>query len=193
MKILFAALMCLVLGRAQCFAISGGPVYPVGLNITGTFAGVLIPKADLDSDPVSCSANSLGVFSIGVPDTGLSSGAFVMFAKGQVFTGTVQGVADPGKATLKGIFSATFDFTVRTNTIPPTETQVTASATGRLDTKITNSSPSFGTAGTRLNGEAALAISQGQVNPDFTPIFICPELKLTVIGFKQSNTVSTGT
>ncbi len=70
MKILFAALMCLVLGGAQCFAISGGPVYPGGLNVVGTFGGVLLPGAitnrcEPDSDPAG--ETLLGFFQLAFP------------------------------------------------------------------------------------------------------------------------------
>src|SRR6266404_1277021 len=106
MRVLLAALMCLVFTITQAFAISGGPPYPGATNVVGVYAGVMKPKfpstcpADpttCPDDPPTCSANSLGVFSVGVPDSGLATGTFVMFSQGRVFSGSIQGTADPGK------------------------------------------------------------------------------------------------
>ena len=105
MKILLGALMCLGLTAVQSFALKGGPVYPAGANITGTYAGVLEPVFD-PTDPFS--SNSLGIFSLGVPSAGLSNGSFVMFFQGTVFRGTIQGVGSPLDGSLKAILSAWF-------------------------------------------------------------------------------------
>ncbi len=188
MRILFAALMCIVFGASECLALSGGPVYPGASTVVGTYAGVLQPTQATDA----CGANSLGVFSIGVPKTGIASGAFVMFSQGRVFSGTVRGTADSGRSTLKGILEATFNFTVTRTFFNPvtgetttTTTEVTAQANGNLDTKITDSRDSSFSA-TRLNGDARLDISQGRVNNDNSPSVSC-SMDLGVIGFKQSD------
>lgn len=221
--------MCLVFMMTQAFAISGGPPYPGGTNVVGVYAGVMKPKsvpsccsivplpAGCDpakcgspDDPPGCSANSLGVFSVGVADSGLATGSFVMFSQGRVFSGTIQGTADPGKdaskATLKGVLSATYNFTL---TFPPTPCpiptpapsctpssftqEVTASANGTLDTRIKNvtSQNSFGATSVRLVGSATIDISQGEVDP-FTlqPIISCA-MSLKVGGFKQTSTAPT--
>ena len=188
MRSLFAALMCLVFSASQCLALSGGPIYPGASTVVGTYAGVLQPTEATDASGM----NSLGVFSIGVPKTGIASGAFVMFSQGRVFSGTVQGTADAGRATLKGILEATFNFTVTRTFFNPvtgetttTTTEVTAQADGTLDTKITDSRDSSFSA-TRLNGDARLDISQGRVNDDNSPSVSC-SMDLGVIGFKQSS------
>jgi hypothetical protein len=198
MKIVLACLMCLVLGASETFAIDGGPVYPGGTNVVGTYAGV-IDRVVTDS-PLDCGANSIGVFSVGVPKTGISSGTFVMFSQGRAFTGTIQGVADPGKSTLKGVLSATFNFTVTRTNINPvtgetttTTTDVTASANGNLKTQITSGADlTFGVTATRLRGTATLSIDMGQLNADLTPLVVC-EVTLRVRGFKQSNDAPTTT
>jgi hypothetical protein len=187
--------MCLVLAAAQCFAISGGPNYGGSLNVVGTFGGVMEPSLRTPAD--DCSANSIGVFSVGVPSTGIASGTFVMFAQGRIFSGTIEGTADPGKARLAGILHATFDFTVTEHFFNPvtgetttTATDVTAEANGKLDTKISGASSQFSAvAATRLSGSATLNISQGQVNRDLSPHVTC-EMELIVTGFKQSTTAS---
>jgi len=103
MKVLLAALMCLVFTITQAFAISGGPPYPGSTNVVGVYAGVMKrPVGTLDFSGCStstpdCAANSLGVFSVGVPTSGTATGTFVMFSQGRVFNGTVRGTADPGK------------------------------------------------------------------------------------------------
>jgi hypothetical protein len=195
MKIVLACLMCLVLGASESFAIDGGPVYPGGTNVVGTYAGV-IDRVVTDS-PLDCGANSIGVFSVGVPKTGISSGTFVMFSQGRTFTGTIQGVADPGKSTLKGVLNASFNFTVtQTNPVTgePTTTDVTASANGSLKTQIASGADlTFGVTATRLRGTAALNIDQGEVNPvTLLPVITC-EVTLRVRGFKQSNDAPTTT
>ena len=198
MKIVLACLMCLVLGASESFAIDGGPVYPGGTNVVGTYAGV-INRVVTDA-PVDCGANSIGVFSVGVPKTGISSGTFVMFSQGRAFTGTIQGVADPGKSTLKGVLSATFNFTVTQTIINPvtgvpttTTTDVTASANGSLKTQIASGADlTFGVTATRLRGTATLSIDMGQLNADLTPLIVC-EVTLRVRGFKQSNDAPTTT
>jgi hypothetical protein len=198
MKILLACLMCLVLGASECFAISGGPVFGSGINVVGTYAGVIkarradAPPSDQfpPDSPPSCSLNSLGVFSVGVPSSGISSGTFVMFSQGRVFTGTIRGMADPGQAKLTGVLNATFDFTVTNpNTNPPTTTMVTASANGNLKTKISNVSSQAGITGVRLAGTATLGIDQGHVDLGLEPIITC-QMTLKVVGFKQSNTAT---
>jgi hypothetical protein len=193
MKILLACLMCLVLGASECFAIDGGPPYPGSTDVVGTYAGVMA-KVILDN-PVACGSNSLGVFSVGVPKTGISNGTFVMFSQGRTFNGTIQGVADPGKASLKGVLTATFNFTVTQIFINPvtgvpttTTTQVTASARGSLKTHITNTSESTsGVTATRLIGSADVFVDMGELASDLTPIPTCT-MTLRVKGFKQSNT-----
>ncbi len=187
--------MCLVLGASQCFAISGGPQYPGSNNVVGTYAGVMKPKTPPMDSPPNCSANSLGVFSIGVPNSGISTGTFVMFSQGRVFKGNIQAVADSGKATLKGILNATLNFSVTSpSPSPSTTVEVTATANGNLNTKITNvsSQTALGAASTRLKGKATIDISHGELNPDLSPQVDC-EMTLKVSGFKQTNTAPTTT
>src|SRR5579864_3232275 len=202
--------MCLVFTMTQAFAISGGPPYPGGANLVGVYAGVMTPKKMPVDDPPGCSMNSLGVFSVGVPDSGLATGTFVMFSQGRVFSGTIQGTADPGKdpskATLKAVLSASFNFTV---TFPPTpcpnptpapactpsgfSEDVTATANGNLDTHIKNQSSqtSLGVSSIRLVGSATIEISQGEVDPvTLAPVPTCG-MTLKVGGFKQSSTAPT--
>src|SRR4051812_3399498 len=195
MRILLAILMCLVLTSGECFAIKGGPPYPRGTNLVGSYAGVMQGVFD-PTNPAS--SNSIGIFSLGVPSTGNASGSFVMFSRGRVFRGTAQAFADPEKATLKGILDASFNYTLH---VPVTITdsdgttatvfqdlQVTASAKGPVDAKVAASKGASVSAAstTVLRGDATLNISQGGVAANGDPI-ITSVLSLTVSGVKQSN------
>ncbi len=193
MKIVLAGLMCFVLAASECFALKGGPVYPPSANLVGTYAGVLQGAFD-PTNPAS--SNSVGIFSLGVPASGNASGVFVMFTRGRVFTGTAQAFADPNKSSLKGILSASYNYTLsRTITDPTTGTQsiatipVTASAQGPIDASVaaSKSASLFSSSTTILRGTAALSISEGQVAANGDPI-IASNLSLIVTGVKQSNT-----
>ena len=187
--------------------ISGGPVYPLGTNVVGTYAGAMVPScvacngseqvqvrckklgdylndnpgfAECPGDPdhPDCSANSQGIFSITVPDTGTSTGTFVMFSQGRVFSGNIQGTADSGTLKMSGVLHATYDFTVHKDT---GDEDVTAEANGSLNAKITNRASK----GIRLNGFATVDLSQGMVTgDDFLPVVTC-HIPLSVFGFKQ--------
>jgi hypothetical protein len=209
MKVVFGCLMCSVLVISQTFArdphvaANGGPAYPgTSGNIAGTYAGVLMPQNA--GNPSRCASNSLGIFSLVVPTSGLSNGTFVMFAQGRIFSGTIQAAADPEKGRIRGILDASFDFTVTrivpvtTRTINPDgtititttpttiETQVTASAKGKIDTDITSSSSISLGIGARLDGSAVLRIDQGELKDDDTPKTTC-KMSLNLDGFKQSS------
>lgn len=198
---------------SAAYAISGGPHYPGSANIVGTYAGVLVPTPTPAAVPTATPSptgtptptpaptppdpndphNSIGIFSVGVPQSGLATGVFVMFTQGRVFNGSIEGVGDPEKATLKGILTARFDFRVTPfgggSSIP-----VTASANGNIKAKVVNSSQSFPSVvgATRLRGNATLFISQGEVDANNEPI-ITQSLALKVRGFKQSDTATAPT
>lgn len=198
MKPLRAALsllLCVVLLESQALAAtsrSGGGGATV--QVIGTYAGVLLPDAgEVDADTGDTSNNTLGIFSLTVPETGLSSGGFLVFANGQTFTGTINAFADPDLGRILGVLQATFDFsipvattgTTGVNTV--TEVDITASATGRLLASV--SEPTLGTASLgRLVGTAQLDVNFGQIDPnDFSPIIV-NSLNFIVDGFKQSLT-----
>lgn len=192
MKAIFATLLSFVLFASQCFAIKGGPVYPGGsTSVVGTYAGVLQPAFD-PTDPFS--TNSLGVFTIGVPSSGASTGNFLMFTRGRVFGGTIQGVTDPNKAQIHGVLYADFRYNLTTfdSTGTAVTTEVTATVTGPLNAKITSSGSSLTTSSSALlSGSATAFIENGGVqSSDLNPV-IDGTLSLAVIGFKQSDTAPT--
>ena len=198
MKALLGSLMCLLLGAAQCLALSGGPPYPIGTNIVGTYAGVLQPPFCPLPNPANCPGlNSIGVFSLGVPQSGLGSGIFVMFSRGRVFSGTIQGYGDPIRATLQGVLAASYNYTLsvavpgENGAVTIEQIPVTTTANGPIQADILSvRSSSISSAATlRVDGEATLFISQGAVNDDGSPA-ITQEITFNVTGVKQSDTVA---
>lgn len=202
MKIVLAVLMCLLLCINECMALKGGPVYPAGTNIVGTYSGVLQGVFD-PTNPAS--NNSIGLFSLGVPSTGNASGAFVMFSRGRVFNGTIRASADPQKASLKGILSATYNYTLSfpvTSTSPTggvtttiTSIAVTASANGPINATVAvskSATVSSSSSATILRGDASVSISQGGVAANGDPI-VTSVLLLLVSGVKQSDTATSTT
>jgi hypothetical protein len=185
MKAILGSLLCFVLASSECFALKGGPPYPVATNIVGSYAGVLQPAFD-PTDPFS--ANSLGVFTLGVPSVGAANGVFLMFTRGRVFSGTIQGVADPNKATLSALLDATFNYTL--NFLDDQgmlqSVDVTASVNGPLTANIVRPRSPFAISAALLKGSATAFISNGGVDENGDPI-IDGTLSLSVQGFQQSS------
>src|SRR5947209_4824739 len=171
MKALFGALLCLVLTVTQAFAISGGPPYPASTNVVGHYAGVMRGVFD-PTNPGS--SNSIGVFSVGLPTSGLATGTFLMFTQGRSFTGTMNGTGSPVSSTLQAILTATFSYTLHTisSTGTVTDVSVTASVNGTMDAHIVTprNSSLFGPTNTLLRGSATLNVDQGQVAANGTPV-----------------------
>jgi len=108
MKALFACLLCLVFASSQSYAISGGPFQGPGrISVTGTYSGVMLP-----SKTFSPGANSIALFTMNIPSTGLASGTVVIFGAGLTFTGDIQASADPDTAKVTGEIDATSTVTV---------------------------------------------------------------------------------
>ena len=108
MKALFACLLCLVFASSQSYAISGGPFQGPGrISVTGTYSGVMLP-----SKTFSPGANSIALFTMNIPSTGLASGTVVIFGAGLTFTGDIQASADPDSAKVTGEIDATSTVTV---------------------------------------------------------------------------------
>jgi hypothetical protein len=190
MRILFALLMCLVFGAAQCFAIKGGPPYPGGgTNIRGTFAGVMQGAFD-PTNPAS--SNTLGLFTLSVPQTGLATGVVLMFVAGRAFTGTISGVGDPNKASLRGVMETTIETTLVLCSAAgsPVSGEVTDHADGNIEASFKRTAKAItSVAGTLLTGTALITATQTTKNPsDCTQtIQNSSSIILLVDGFKQSN------
>src|ERR1700730_3294354 len=86
MKILLAILLCPVLIVSQCFAIDGGPFGGGSgkVRVTGTYAGVFVPIPTVNPAPPpdTLTDNSLGLFTMEIPQVGLASGTVDVFRTG---------------------------------------------------------------------------------------------------------------
>jgi hypothetical protein len=205
MKALLGTLLCLVLATSQSFAIKGGPPYPGGsISIQGAYAGILQPVFD-PTDPFS--TNSLGVFTLSVPRTGLATGTFIMFVRGQRFSGTIDGLGDTTKGAVQAILNGEFSIANTTTfsdifgfTLTNTNATVKAVAQGKLDAKVVSSTSSTNQGATLLKGTAVLFITENvdtTATPTPTPSpgsssgssgGISASLAFTVAGFRQSTT-----
>jgi hypothetical protein len=181
MKSLFGCLLCLVLGTAQSFALKGGPDFGSQVRTTGIYAGIMVPG------PLSPGANSIGLFSVTIPSTGLGTGQVVIFEAGQTYTGTFLGIADPDSAALTGEIDASFPFvevvpsgTNTTGVQQFTTITVVAKAAGKLEGQIRANRNLFSTANARIVGTANIEFSLSVNNP-FT------QIAYIVLGFKQQD------
>lgn len=181
MKIIFACLICLVFATSETFAIKGGPA-PVSQQVrtTGVYAGVLTPGSG------SSGANSLGLFSITIPKSGIGTGTVVIFTAGETYTGTFQGVADPDTAELSGEIAASFPYVQIVPTgvsdkgvVTYTTVNVSATAAGRVNGKMRRNTNRFSSASVRLTGDSSVQFSLSVNNP-FT------QIDYVLNGFKQS-------
>jgi hypothetical protein len=206
MKAVFPLLLCYVLTTAQTFALSGGPIFGGGrVSTTGIYSGVLQGQEEIDSttsgpaipgDPIPTDpnvtgtpSNALGLFSLTVPATLLATGAFMLFADGEIFSGTINASADPDSGQLKGLLEGSFNFTLQTfdSAGAAVSTAITATAVGQLTARVSASNSLTALSLARLNGNATLAVNFGQVDgTTFAPI-IARTITFTVTGFKQSS------
>ncbi len=191
MKAILASLLCFVLLASESFALKGGPPYPIGTSAPGLYAGILQPTFN-PSDRFS--SNSLGLFTLGVPTTGASTGNLIIFSRGRVYSGSIEGVTDVNKGTITALLNATFDYTT-TKPDPithlPVSIDLTASITGPFTANIlVNRNAGIGAA-PLLRGNATGLLSNGEVDDDGNLIIVA-KLNFDVLGFKQSNTAPAG-
>jgi hypothetical protein len=209
MKKILPVLLCYVLSASQMYAVSGGPVFTSGISPVGTFSGVIegITETDdligsgptIPGDPLppannsnTVPSNALGLFDLSVPAVGNASGAFVLFADGIVFTGTIQAFANPNNDKLTGILEATSTVTITDVVGTATTTTVTETAIGLINAKITGATSSSTSLGS-LTGTANLDVSYGEYNTSTLQPIIDKSLTFNVIGVKQSGTATTTT
>ncbi len=213
-KSVFPLLLCYVLTTSQVFALSGGPVFGNGGRVvtTGVYSGVIQGLEENDAtttgpaipgDPVATPpgattgvpSNALGLFSLNVPTTQLATGAFMLFADGEVFSGTINGSVDPDNGRLKGLLEGTFNFSLATQnaTGDITNTTVTATAVGQLAAQVRATNSQNATSLARLSGTANLDVNFGQVSTATLAPIIARVITFTVTGFKQAEATTTTT
>lgn len=167
-------------------------------NLFGVYAGVLVPTQDnlLVASATDFGTNSLGLFTLGIPQTGIGSGAAVIFSNGNTFSGTIQAVPNPDSsegAGIVGILNATFNYTFSTYDAAGdlTSTDITASAQGSFDADAVADSNSVGGFGVDLSGTSQINVTEGFVSgSNGTPI-ITEQVTFQIEGFEQSNVAPT--
>jgi hypothetical protein len=190
MKTLLAALMCMVFNATQCFAISGGPFGggTTQVSVTGTYAGVLIPiQVEVDPGPPPVFLppdNSLVLFTMRIPTTGLATGTSAVFRNGFFYPGTIQGLADPDSARLTGLVNAFFQETVaQTST---TDFIFQYNANGQfLNAKIVANTNGVSVA--RIKGKASLTYTNDAGDPGGDS---GGPIQYKIRGFKQSTSTT---
>ncbi|GEM_PF-1984425 len=221
-------------------AANGGPNYGSAGNFVGTYTGVLIATAESDSsetqtvtthtDPVTgvettntivtnnpattVTPNALGLFSLGIVDTGLSSGVFLMFAAGQAFTGHIVGTVIPQQQQFDGVLGASFtpdnqSFSVLDSSGSTAATVTSsgvaqATASGLVSAIIGQTTTGLSTASASFIGSATLTVV-GNINPfqnTFSNFGVSGSQSVTLIndaftfsveGTQQSSVVNVGT
>ncbi len=160
MKAVLVSLLSFILIQSQAFALR--LQYPVTLSVNGAYAGVLLPDP---TDPLT-DPNAIGLFTASIPSTGLSTGAFLVFANGSTFNGTMSAFVDLDKSTIQGILQANYTFNITTFDIfgVATTTAVTASALGPINATFVSSTNPLTSGLSRLTGTAVMNIDYGQTD-----------------------------
>jgi hypothetical protein len=214
MNKVLSLLLSFVFLQTQAWALSGGPVFGGGagnLNVIGTYGGVLIPNLEDavgDDDEGTGTSASIGVFSLGVQETGPATGTAVVFVEGTAYNGTITGIVDPLRATLQAIIQATSNFDVvrfirsvdEEGNVIITESRTKIFAQGNVNARVFElfGTSGFGasqlttrqTGGTRIEGVASIDLFS-RLNNDASPN-ISKSVSFDVDGFKQSDSVAAG-
>jgi hypothetical protein len=137
MKKVLSLLVAFVFLQVQSWALSGGPVFTHNGNpsIIGTYGGVLIPKTSTAIPPTPQPA-SVGLFSVSVPETGISAGVAIVFVNGIAFIGQIAGIGDGDKQSIQGLIAGTSTFQIE---ISPTKS-VNIFAQGSFKAKVVEGS-----------------------------------------------------
>jgi len=170
------------------YAISGGPQYPVSTDLSGSYAGVFKPAPAASATPTpTCPAstdqNTLGVFSLAVPQSNLATGSFVLFSQGRIYTGSISGEADPTRAALNAV--------LRGSPAPtPNPTPIAASiVNGTIHARATHTiTAPFRSVGVQIRGRALLEFEDNSTSA------VCLQTQsMRVRGFKQTGGSSSST
>ena len=198
--------MCLVFTIAQSFAISGGPFGGRGqVSVTGTYAGVLIPVViviDPGPPPVTLPPdNSLALFTIRIPQTGLGAGVATVFRNGIFYIGLLVASGDPDTAKVSATLDASVIQTVTCNDCNGVAHEYTFNfnANGKFDTvKAVANEQSLATSSVRLRGKASITYvtdASNSCDPTCIASFSAAgdsggPIQYKVKGFKQSESSS---
>jgi hypothetical protein len=206
MKTLLAILLSFLVSEAPVLAIHGGYTLGGATSVFGTYAGVMIPISDTSlvsgTSSTAFGTNSLGLFTLGIPNSGIGSGQVFIFSAGQQLAGTIQALPDPAStAGIVGVINATGSITFLTETTTTgslTEGLITGEASGGLTATVSTSTVSYSTAGINITGTCNLTVTTETTTPTVTDAagvttggdaeFIPTEaIVFAVDGFQQSN------
>lgn len=137
-------------------------------------------------------SSALGLFSLKVPTSGLATGAFMLFVDGEIFSGAINGSADPDngqvRALLEGAFTLNLPAANATGAV--TQTSVTGMAVGQFNAQIrASNSLTAGSLG-RLTGMAGLDVGFGKVDSTTLQPVVARVITFTVDGYKQAAAVN---
>lgn len=224
MKRILSFLLCIIFLKAQAFAIHG-PLEGAdsGTILLGTYSGTLIPEdadqgtrvVDLQTGETKETLNSIGLFTVAIPSSGIGTGSFLIFTEGRSYAGTITAVGDPGPGTLTGILEATYEYTdfLRddngdiiyeatvtngTTTVTPASGTFQAAVRGSLFAKVNSSISNLNTLNAqtgnfgRIEGTAETA--SVFVSPDGAGELVTDKIvRYKVDGVKQSITADAAT
>jgi hypothetical protein len=175
-------------------------------NLTGTYAGVLVPTSD--TDQVNTGTTSIGVFAVGIPGltsgTVISQGVGVLFADGAGYNLSINGTFDPQDSTLTAIIFGESNFLV-SESIPngfengvETFTTITFSIEAEGSMTGTVKAPTGNDAVTGPGTKNSASITGTAQIDTFTAVdlngpIITGVINFTVTGFQQSATYSAPT
>jgi hypothetical protein len=159
MKSVLGCLMCLVLSISQGFA--DDPFQPSPVDVVGTYAGVFVPIIVIVNPgppPVTLPRdNSLALFTLSIPSTGLASGTATIFRNGLLYTATIQGSADPNSGKLTGIIDGM--------ATGASGSGAQFSAAGRFQSAEILANPTSSASPARVKGKAKIAYTASPEDP----------------------------
>jgi len=193
MKTLLAILLSFIVSEAPVLAIHGGYSLTSSGSVVGEYAGALVPIQDTllatGSNEADFGANSLGLFTITIPQTGLGTGTVYLFSNGQQMTGPIQAIPDPTNTSgIIGVISATGQISASANQndfgfiFNTTFVQVTGQAGGGFEAIATESNVSDSPTGVNLSGTAHLTVQTTSSNGLLTPT---DAITFELFGFQQ--------
>jgi hypothetical protein len=193
MKTLLAILLSFIVTEAPVLAIHGGYTLGGASSATGTYAGVLIPTSSVSNGAaINFGSNSLGLFTLNIPSTGVGNGSVVIFSGAVQTVGTIDALPDPNNVGgIIGVLQAQDLETVFSDTgilgiFGVTQQQIVAEASGSLTASTSNNAISNSPTGVNLSGTSVVTFS----TPNATTGILTATEQVTfaVEGFQQSST-----
>ena len=186
MKKILSLLLAWVFLQTQCWALSGGPIYP-GANVpnsdeTVIYGGTMISRSG---------SNSMGVFFVSAPVGEIGTGQFSFFIEGELVTGAMTGTADG-----KGNFIAVFQGATRESGEATVDTAIGSTQAGTTATETSQGSIIQGTQ--NVDGPVPIGTIVGSPNiPPLTVdgVIVTGNINnfITDVGTTQDDNTQTGT